>query len=326
MAKRKIKDAKDLSTNELIYFKGHAQATFMSDGRTVEEAINDIDLSDKQDKINDLAAIRSGASKGATSAQQEELQTGASAVVVPDGVLVDGGGSTYALPDVDETTKEASDYVLATEDYVDSKAESGGIYLTPFTVEQFCTGDVILTDEQRNDLRNAALQNRIIGMPYSSASYNRVGYIVADYLYEYELDFWKLTLGVIYNESRYSNYIRSNGNTDFRFSNIFVIAFKTIEYFVTMEDGVAEVSGDFDNCIYYVEGECTELHIYFSEARIGKTVRFFTGESCSLFIGDVYWANGEIPTIEPYTHYELSLVANMEGVLNAVLTPFKAAE
>lgn len=43
MSTRKIKDAKDLSTNELIYFKSHAQATFMSDGRTVEEAINSID-------------------------------------------------------------------------------------------------------------------------------------------------------------------------------------------------------------------------------------------------------------------------------------------
>lgn len=40
MATRKIKDAKDLTTNELIYFKGHAKATFMSDGRTVEDAIN----------------------------------------------------------------------------------------------------------------------------------------------------------------------------------------------------------------------------------------------------------------------------------------------
>ena len=40
MSTRNIKDAKDLSTNELIYFKGHAQATYMSDGRTVEEAIN----------------------------------------------------------------------------------------------------------------------------------------------------------------------------------------------------------------------------------------------------------------------------------------------
>lgn len=42
MSTRKIKDAKDLSTNELIYFKGHAQATYMSDGRTVEEAISNI--------------------------------------------------------------------------------------------------------------------------------------------------------------------------------------------------------------------------------------------------------------------------------------------
>lgn len=40
MSTRKIKDAKDLTTNELIYFKGHAKATYMSDGRTVEEAIN----------------------------------------------------------------------------------------------------------------------------------------------------------------------------------------------------------------------------------------------------------------------------------------------
>lgn len=42
MATRKIKDAKDLTTNELIYFKGHAKATYMSDGRSVEDAINEI--------------------------------------------------------------------------------------------------------------------------------------------------------------------------------------------------------------------------------------------------------------------------------------------
>lgn len=40
MATRQIKDAKDLTTNELIYFKGHAKATYMSDGTTVEDAIN----------------------------------------------------------------------------------------------------------------------------------------------------------------------------------------------------------------------------------------------------------------------------------------------
>lgn len=39
MATRKIKDAKDLSTNELIYFKSHAKATYLSNGVTVEDAI-----------------------------------------------------------------------------------------------------------------------------------------------------------------------------------------------------------------------------------------------------------------------------------------------
>ena len=110
MATRKIKDAKDLTTNELIYFKGHAKATYMSDGRSVEDAISDMpsggsdivvdselstvstnpvqnkavtiplntltervdDLaSEKQDAINDLATIRSGAALGATALQTE---------------------------------------------------------------------------------------------------------------------------------------------------------------------------------------------------------------------------------------------------------------
>lgn len=75
MTTRKIKDAKDLSTDELIYFKGHAQATFMSDGRTVEEAINSSsggtidtsnlatkdELAQKQDIISDIDTIRTNA-------------------------------------------------------------------------------------------------------------------------------------------------------------------------------------------------------------------------------------------------------------------------
>lgn len=36
---RKIKDARDVASNELIYFKGHAQATYMSDGSTVEDNV-----------------------------------------------------------------------------------------------------------------------------------------------------------------------------------------------------------------------------------------------------------------------------------------------
>jgi hypothetical protein len=77
---RKIKEAKDISSGELIYFKGHAKATYMSDGSTVEDAINNIEvgnevyatkeeLSSKQDIITDLEVIRQGAAKGATALQ-----------------------------------------------------------------------------------------------------------------------------------------------------------------------------------------------------------------------------------------------------------------
>ena len=43
MSTRKVKDAKDLTSNELIYFKSHAKATYMSDGSTVEDAVKERD-------------------------------------------------------------------------------------------------------------------------------------------------------------------------------------------------------------------------------------------------------------------------------------------
>ena len=73
MSTRNIKDAKDLTTGELIYFKSHVQATFMSGGRTVEEAVSEIsavdtsnlatkdELAQKQDIISDIDTIRNNA-------------------------------------------------------------------------------------------------------------------------------------------------------------------------------------------------------------------------------------------------------------------------
>ena len=49
---RKIKEAKDLSSGELIYFKGHAKATYMSDGSTVEDSINQLKNNSGSGDIN----------------------------------------------------------------------------------------------------------------------------------------------------------------------------------------------------------------------------------------------------------------------------------
>lgn len=103
MSTRKIKDGK--VDGEKVFFKGHAKATFMSDGRTVEDAINQVGTggggggittetdpifsaspaakitddnisawNGKQDKLADLEAIRSGAAKGATALQVEQYK------------------------------------------------------------------------------------------------------------------------------------------------------------------------------------------------------------------------------------------------------------
>lgn len=81
---RKIKDAKDLSDGSLIYFKGHAKATYMSDGSTVEDNINqlknnsgsggNVDLSDYETKTAAQAKLQEA--KDYTDTKIAELQEG----------------------------------------------------------------------------------------------------------------------------------------------------------------------------------------------------------------------------------------------------------
>ena len=49
---RKIKNAVNNTTGELIYFKGHAKATYMSDGSTVEDSINQLKNNSGSGDIN----------------------------------------------------------------------------------------------------------------------------------------------------------------------------------------------------------------------------------------------------------------------------------
>lgn len=53
MSTRRVKDAVDSTTNETIYFKGHAKATYMSNGSTVEDTIiiTNNELQHKQENL-----------------------------------------------------------------------------------------------------------------------------------------------------------------------------------------------------------------------------------------------------------------------------------
>lgn len=110
MSTRKIKNAVNNTTGELIYFKGHAKATFMSDGSTVEDAINNIeskiDLSDyvKSEELEGYAKISDIPSLEGY-AKTEDIPSLEGYAKEEDIPSLDGYAKTSELPNFDEFAK-----------------------------------------------------------------------------------------------------------------------------------------------------------------------------------------------------------------------------
>lgn len=107
MSTRKIKNARDLESNELIYFKSHAQATFMSDGSTVEDVINEIKET----------------GGGSSNANVQAVETGD----VIDDVTVDYATTAYVdskVANIDLTEYATTDYVDGLVGDINSVLES----------------------------------------------------------------------------------------------------------------------------------------------------------------------------------------------------------
>ena len=223
--------------------------------------------------------------------------------------------------------------ILGSGNIVIEGGSSGGgsespIFLTHFSIHEFISGYVPFTDEQRAAIRKAASQNKIIAIPYSVDG-DYTGFTVATYYYSHtEIDgeeYWRLDISVIYNDISYGNSMNqfNIGFTAVNFSKLSFTAYG--EGIEVDENGIAYVDSDIDDSTFLVLGECRRLCISVYVG-VGVSVRFFTGEDCTLEMPDTYWANGVIPTIEPYTHYELSMAVNVDGWLNSVLIPFKSVE
>ena len=123
METRQIRDAQDLETGQLIYIKGHAKATYMSDGRTVEDAINStsgsIDPSDFPQYDNQQAITVQGINNGYGVTY-----------AIPGSDIADGGeyDDTFALkseiPDITGLTsdmQEAQSRILLLQNDVSKK-------------------------------------------------------------------------------------------------------------------------------------------------------------------------------------------------------------
>lgn len=192
-------------------------------------------------------------------------------------------------------------------------------YFTEFTVEDFieaceAAGDTITYDT--TELFNAMKSNKVICVPYRG--YDK-GFIVASYKSgEYE------EYPSIYLQKGDSEYYANVGDS-----------YELIgEYPTHSSVQVVEMAGGevvlevLDNHIYRITDPVDYLLPFPSSIQKGTTIHFISGEFGTTIeiTYQLFWANGEIPQIEPNTYYELSLMQSASYEYNAVLTKFKRVE
>lgn len=361
MATRKIKDAKDLSTNELIYFKGHAKATYMSDGRTVEDAINEIPDEGVEGpagadgvSITSVVQTTTSTADGGTNVVTVTLSNGTKSTFNikngskgsngtngtngKDGADGEDGATFTPSVDADGNLSWSNNKGLANPATVNIKGpkgdsgEGGGagdtsVFFLPFTKDDVVyRSGVPISEEQKDAIKEAAMQNKIIALPEAINSADTSGYTIVSYrFYNYD-DTWSFYFDFNYESSNYSQGIQYDDQY-LKWQRFVVTHLAPHIERVTMDvDGYASVdSSEKDNVIFIIEGECRYLQIVEVGYDYGMTVRFFTGEDC---VVDAWgnWANGVIPTIEPYTAYELSAVYGVDYNPCMILTPFKYVE
>lgn len=352
MSTRKIKNARDLESNELIYFKSHAQATFMSDGSTVEDVINEIketggadltdyvtttqlntSLSGKQDTISDLADIRSGASKGATAVQPASVATavtinGVNKTIssnkinigtIPTAVTINGStktGSTIALGTiVTGVTMNGSAKTVS-----NGKVDLGTIITAHQTLKTI-NGESIVGSG-----------NITISGGGGSSDANVQAVETGDVLDDVNVDYATSAYvdGLVGDiNSVLDNIIDGSGSNN---SQKYILwdysyihfegadhAVPNVKYICT----VPMVSLEFS--VMVTPEDC--WHGGITEPYSEYTFIFTSGDECSITTdNDIKWANGTAPTIESGVRYELSIslmYINNEYIGHAVLVPFK---
>lgn len=339
MSTRKIKNARDLESNELIYFKSHAQATFMSDGSTVEDVINEIketggadltdyvtttqlntSLSGKQDTISDLANIRNKVGTVDTlSSGVDELTDLISEVsrTSVTGISINGTtktGTTIALGTVvTGVTMNGSAKTVS-----NGKVDLGTIITAHQTLKTI-NGESIVGSGN-------------IEISGGSSDANVQAVETGDVLDDVNVDYATSAYvdGLVGDiNSVLDNIIDGSGSNNSQkyilWNDSFLVfegaenAVPNVKYICT----VPIVSLEFN--VMVNPGD--SWHGGITEPYSEYTFIFTSGDECSITTrNDIKWANGTAPTIESGVRYELSIslmYINNEYIGHAVLVPFK---
>ena len=314
---RKIKNAVNNTTGELIYFKGHAKATFMSDGSTVEDAINNIesniDLSDYV-KTEELEGY-------AKTEDIPSLEGYAKSDEIPS---LDGYAKTEDIPSLDDyASKEwvnnknyATEYDLKTIDY-------SSINNVPVSEDE--TGELNITDESGN-----------IGMKVASEAVYAKDFVAGEHKLSNKqdaiTDLETIRQGAAKGATALQSYteqykgtvtgVKINGITNNPSSGVVDLGYINKQLLTSTSSSMT-----LSPNIYYRNTSTSLSSLTITLGSVSNSniineyfVEFTTrsaGTTVSL-PSTIKWANGEAPTFEASTTYQISIVNNL-----GVVTKFK---
>lgn len=193
-------------------------------------------------------------------------------------------------------------------------------YFTEFTVEDFieaCDINGIIT-KNTTELFNAMKSNKVICVPYRG--YDK-GFVVASYKIGEEV-----SDTYMYLQKDGAEYYANEGD-----NNSFIGMYPEYNFIQVVEveapTGFAQIDC-MENRLYKITEPVDIIDTVISEVLKPSTIQFVSGNSGTTIncYDEVFWANGEMPPIEPNTWYELSVTSNINDAVFAVLTPFKPVE
>lgn len=141
---RKVKDAVDLTTNEKIYFKGHAKATYLSDGRNVEEALGEPTIT------VDSALSDTSENPVQNKVITEELNKKANAIAIPT-----------------KTSQLTNDSDFVKSSTLQENYQPKGNYLTEIPSNYITDEEV---DDELSDTSGNPVQNKVITAKFTEIS------------------------------------------------------------------------------------------------------------------------------------------------------------
>lgn len=321
MSTRKIKNAVNNTTGELIYFKGHAQATYMSDGSTVEDAIKNIkpDLSDyvKSEELEGYAK----------TSDIPSLEGYAKTEDIPS---LDGYAKTEDIPSVNDFVKSEDlpnfDEFAKTEDipsldgYASKEWVNNRNYATEYdlkTIDYSTINNVPLSEDETGEL-NITDESGNIGMKVASEAVYAKDFVAGEHKLSEKVDKTYVDNSIAETVTG----VRINGITNNPSSGIVDLGYIHKQLSTSTSSSMT-----LSPNIYYRNTSTSLSTLTITLGSVSNSniineyfVEFTTSSSGTTITlpSTIKWANGETPTFEASTTYQISIVNNL-----GIVTKFK---